>query len=582
METTLNRPSLADSCYCRVIASFTVVLSVLYGLLLWHNKIPSEESIRTGLCSNSQNMIHQDVIIVGGGPGGTFAGWKLKSNSSWQNKSVLLLEATARLGGRLYSVKLPGVEHSVAELGGMRFAQKLHKRLYKLTQELGLVTHPFPMQYNGPLYLRNVFLPQSDQVGGELPYNVKDDEKNMTATDLLKLYLFERAIPKSEQAKPIFDMMTNYGYPLYYYGWRNLLQFANASQEATFFITDSSGFSSLQNNPSSVFAFVFELNETSSPQNKILSIADGMDKVPQKLGAEFLEKGGRILLNTTVVSIKSIHDSTDNSKFVQVTTKDSVTGEMNSYCANDVIMSLTRSQLQRIDWHSLHANSPLVNSVDSFKVSKLFLVFDEPWWKDSSFQALNLTSGPSISSLPSGQTYFSSPPSPSDSSKSFSFFYNDAKNVNFWSAMSNDKMEAFPGPKSPYPLTKPMVEEAIYQLAINHNTSINKIGTPTSGVFMAWDHEKAPHFIEGYGPYMPSKTIRCYSSSTSSFLIGEGWHMWQPGFNYSQISDVMVQLNSSENVFICGEAYAAHQGWVESALETADNVLTRFFDQEHF
>eukprot|EP00118_Oscarella_pearsei_P017821 m.179197 g.179197 ORF g.179197 m.179197 type:complete len:60 (+) comp39208_c0_seq24:1096-1275(+) len=35
-----------------------------------------------------------------------------------------------------------------------------------------------------------------------------------------------------------------------------------------------------------------------------------------------------ILLNTTVVSIKSIHDSTDNSKFVQVTTKDSVTGEM--------------------------------------------------------------------------------------------------------------------------------------------------------------------------------------------------------------------------------------------------------------
>eukprot|EP00118_Oscarella_pearsei_P017820 m.179165 g.179165 ORF g.179165 m.179165 type:complete len:64 (+) comp39208_c0_seq15:502-693(+) len=53
-----------------------------------------------------------------------------------------------------------------------------------------------------------------------------------------------------------------------------------------------------------------------------------MDKVPQKLGAEFLEKGGRILLNTTVVSIKSIHDSTDNSKFVQVTTKDSVTGEM--------------------------------------------------------------------------------------------------------------------------------------------------------------------------------------------------------------------------------------------------------------
>ena len=31
------------------------------------------------------------------------------------------------------------------------------------------------------------------------------------------------------------------------------------------------------------------------------------------------------------------------------------------------------------------------------------------------------------------------------------------------------------------------------------------------------------------------------------------------------------------SLYLCGEAWSAQQGWVEGGLETADEVLTRYF-----
>ena len=34
---------------------------------------------------------------------------------------------------------------------------------------------------------------------------------------------------------------------------------------------------------------------------------------------------------------------------------------------------------------------------------------------------------------------------------------------------------------------------------------------------------------------------------------------------------------SGTNLYSCGEAWSTHQGWVEGALETSDNILERDF-----
>ena len=55
----------------------------------------------------------------------------------------------------------------------------------------------------------------------------------------------------------------------------------------------------------------------------------------------------------------------------------------------------------------------------------------------------------------------------------------------------------------------------------------------------------------------------------------DGCTYWLPGkYNVEEESEKSLQIG--ENVFLCGESYAVHQCWMESALEQADKLLARF------
>jgi monoamine oxidase len=76
-----------------------------------------------------------DVAIIGGGPSGLYAAYRLltgtpgpgspvaQGSGKGGRPSVAVFEATGRLGGRIWSVVPPGAPHLVAEFGGMRFLQ---------------------------------------------------------------------------------------------------------------------------------------------------------------------------------------------------------------------------------------------------------------------------------------------------------------------------------------------------------------------------------------------------------------------------------------------------------------------------
>jgi monoamine oxidase len=59
---------------------------------------------------------------------------------------------------------------------------------------------------------------------------------------------------------------------------------------------------------------------------------------------------------------------------------------------------------------------------------------------------------------------------------------------------------------------------------------------------------------------------------------GGGWHFWKIGVDSRMVMRFMRKpFNDSKSgirpLYICGEAWSRQQGWVEGALETADDVL---------
>src|SRR5262249_7833838 len=56
---------------------------------------------------------------------------------------------------------------------------------------------------------------------------------------------------------------------------------------------------------------------------------------------------------------------------------------------------------------------------------------------------------------------------------------------------------------------------------------------------------------------------------------GGGVNFWKIGVKSWEVMEEMIQPNPRIRVYVCGEAYSNSQGWVEGALETAEEVLRR-------
>ncbi len=130
-----------------------------------------------------------DIVIVGGGISGLYCAWRLAHSEKYRDRTVLVLEASDRLGGRIETWQPRGTGFN-AEFGPMRFERKVQPRFKALTDQLGIAFSPF----GGPT--------AGDD---DWPlYDVAVDENHLDSLQLLKLGLL-RIFGKQKESVSAVD-----------------------------------------------------------------------------------------------------------------------------------------------------------------------------------------------------------------------------------------------------------------------------------------------------------------------------------------------------------------------------------------
>jgi monoamine oxidase len=465
-----------------------------------------------------------DLAIIGAGVAGTYLAHQVRQqHPSW---SIALFERTGRIGGRVQSVRIDGLDHPI-ELGGMRFLTSQH-RVTELVEMLGLSTHPFDPTGGAPerSYLRGVMGTGVDGADAGSAYNLKPAQRGHSAIELA-LEAFERIVPG-------FRELDHEGYAR----WRTTGRFlgrpvtdwpivevldAVLGNEARRFVTDAFGYDSGMR----AFCapdFVEFLFQGGDPGEEARTPDDGMERIPKELAARFSAIGGDVRLDHELESLSIDHDALAlrfaNGGIVR---------------AAKVVLATAVPALR-----SLAANSSLLRtpafervfaSVEAFPAMKLYLWYQRAWWRPTIPGIRGTTD------LPLRKVFYFDGANGSHSA--LLGMYTDGLDVRPWA-------DLYEGAPAGEPAPPRMLAEVQRQLREMH-PEIGEIPEPRGSALKYWGAD--PHEA--------------------------GWHFWRAGENSDEILNLAPQPDPTVPVFIANEAFSRRQSWVEGALEGAEAVVER-------
>jgi monoamine oxidase len=518
-----------------------------------------------------------DIAVVGGGVSGAYSAWRLQQEKG-TSEQIALFEYSDRIGGRLYTITMPGLPHVKAEVGGMRYIPSQHILVASLVDHLGIPTKNFPMGAPPPVgancnlfYLRGRHLRLHELADpAKVPYNLAWSERGLGPTNL-QVQVMNNIYPNLGDLSLCDQMKIKvFGRPLWQYGFWDLL-YRVLSNEGYQFMRDAGGYDANVANANAVT----QLPATEySDKTTFLTLRDGYDQLPLTLVKEFneklpgaLAKGSRVHMNHRLAEIEIGSGKYPYTLIFEPTvTADAKTtlkagaGRV-TVRAKKIILAMPRRSLELIKsrffedpW--LKANIPSVLIQSAFK---LFLAYERPWWR-----ALGLVAGRSVTDLPVRQVYYFGTEAEQDDGRPFMnsllmASYNDISTVPFWKGLEFGEPYAGyrpsclePGvkdliPRTEFPATQQMVEIANRQVAEVH--ALPEIPMPYSAVYHTWNED----------PY------------------GGGWHEWKANYRLDEVMCRMRKPDPKQDIHIVGEAYSYGQGWVEGALTTAESTLQGFF-----
>ena len=553
------------------------------------------------LNNHFQDQLTMDTAIIGAGASGLYSAYRLVtpngSDATLPANQVQIFDMSHRIGGRLESVHLPGMK-IVGELGGMRYLSS-HRIVATLIEKVfknDLTSVDFPMGDDAHLiaYLRKQRLRVNSWVDAQergkrlnTNYILNNKDRGFSASQLFNRIVYEvlMADPwfvKNYPGKATNPSKYNYTFTLTSRDWNevkpnltynfdgpyrgnkvNDIGFWNLikdriSQEGYNFLADAGGYYSNTINWNAAEAFPYMVGDFSISGSNYKTIENGFDKIAYALAHEYLKHdGAAIWTENKLMNFRRTKEKgfRYELKFLHISTLTKW-----SAFANNIILAMPRRSLELLDQYNFffdpHRQPLLRHNIESVMMEpsyKILLGFESPWWRDLG----EMIHGHSITDLPMRQCYYFGT-DPSDGHSLLLGSYNDMTTVHFWEGLSKhpelfqvritDPAEA-EGLKAiaHVQATKIMVNEIMHQLKEVHNSK-----------------------------NIPEPYVTWYKDWTCD-PFGAGYHAWKAGYSVKDVMSFMRRPMNKENVFICGEAYSAQQGWVEGALCVAEKML-----QEHF
>ncbi|MEO1260771.1 MAG: FAD-dependent oxidoreductase [Bacteroidota bacterium] len=522
-----------------------------------------------------------DIAIVGGGVSGIYSAWKLKQK--YPDKKIALYEASDHIGGRLLSVKPPGIDNMVAELGGMRILENTQPLIVQLLKDLNdqlsgknkIETYDFPVDEPQNLaYLRGVYLRLSDftQNPDKVPYQLSFLEKGGTAGSII-VSAINQIVPgitnpdlTEEDRREMVKKASFAGKPLYQQGFWNVLMRV-ISGEAYQLGRDAGGYNSTLFNWNAADAIPWYLSDFGiTPKYK--GFKQGFQIVPKTIARFFKKIGGEIHLSKKLQGFKYVR-----KRFYLSFAKETVT-------ADSLILAMPRRSLDLLAPTSelLQKITNLTSAVTPQPLFKLFTTYRDPWWRaagytNSSGEFVPVESGRTVTDLPVRQTYYwptdQGQPATDGKPAMLMASYDDGINIGFWDGFRPRRRQAWKANKEVADQVNPFIG-ALARL------------TGKKGRKSPWDRYKASAgmvaevsrqlgVIHGlsYTPDVQEAAFRDWGDDP----FGGGWNSWNIGVKSWEVRDKITHPVDNINLYICGEAYSDSQGWVEGALQTADIML---------
>jgi hypothetical protein len=521
-----------------------------------------------------------DVAIVGAGVSGLYSAWRLVL--AQPKRRICVFEADKRVGGRLLSVTPPGIPNARVELGGMRYTSS-HTRVAGLLKQLGIASHPFTVyEPQNISYLRGHRLRCQDlKTPALIPYTLLPDERTEQSLDDGFVAVAAKRVLQSMLEKDVdlakvdwrdvarsarYDGRRLRDLPLHY-----LLQ-RHVSDEALRFADDKSGYNSILYTWNAADGFPWNLDDFGRDVS-YFGISGGYAGLPAKIAKAFEEAGGPILFGHRLKGFDvRAHDGSHLIEMEFALDAE----DTRTIRARNLILAMPRRSIELLaESGAVLARTPanrrvreLIGSVTPIPLFKLALCYRFPWWQtidpvlvktDQGQQWRAIREGQSVTDLPVRQCYYWA--IDEKTRNAVVLIYDDGRDLEYWAGLR----ERNQGP--------------LY-------ASAAESGDPE------WDAHKAPELmvrevhrqlLEMHGVEHRSDIPLPYAAAYRDWSedpYGGGANFWHLHVDSEQVAHDILQPKPDVPVFVCGEAYSHQQGWVEGALRTADEMLTKYFEIE--
>ena len=518
-----------------------------------------------------------DVAIVGGGISGLYTGWRLMDSDPRQIRilghtlgesrlRVAVFEGSCRIGGRLLSTVSPRFPGVTCELGGMRF-RPTQLRMSKLVSYLGLSTITMNTSFSFAL-LRGRRVASSDFTNPDaLPYQLSAEEREWVrqfgATSLTDRAVRD-LIPATRglYGKQLYECLqsaTVKEVPLFRWGFWNLVA-SRLSSEGFNLSRTLSGFDTLGENANAVDLIMQSIGVI--PGTPFYLIKDGFEQIAWALQTKFEASGGKVYLGDWLNRFDWIQ--TQSGRGIRLTFSSG-----RNVVSRALVLAMPRHALQPLlmRWQIPNPGEPgpLLDSVESIPLFKMFLLYPKPWW--NKFLGVTprgaICAGRSYSDTPIRQCwYWNSAGCPPGDAPAMIMIYCDMSNTKFWEGLrfgeaplsdpcnvpSEDRLDRN---WASHPVPKRMLAEMHRQILILHGVDPDndEYPPPIEAAYKDWSDEP----------------------------FGGGVHSWNQGFQSWKLKDTIVNPIPYAPVYVCGEAYSTSPTFAEGALETAEIALVDHF-----